>query len=217
MNRLTTLMLLVCVLALGTVAYLQTEREAKTIPADGLSEALFPGVDRSRIAAIRLEDIKGSSHMRFERDVAGQWFITDPIAWPAEQNQVLEIVQVILRNRVVAVPDALAEEAARSFEPPEGFIEVEETMEGAEPRRTRVELGAVDLDGARVYVRRDDQIFRTLRNFETPFTLGLSDFRSKRIFALRAEEVIALERVGGWYDQVEQQSLGMRAFRQGAG
>ena len=59
MNRLTTLMLLVCVLALGTVAYLQTEREAKTIPADGLSEALFPGVDRSRIAAIRLEDIKG--------------------------------------------------------------------------------------------------------------------------------------------------------------
>ncbi|MBL6755582.1 MAG: DUF4340 domain-containing protein [Planctomycetes bacterium] len=217
MNRLTTLILLVCVLALGTVAYLQTEREAKTIPADGLSEALFPGVDRSRLAAIRLEDIKGSKHMRFERDVAGQWFITDPIAWPAEQNQVLEIVQVILRNRVVAVPDALAEDAIRSFEPPEGFIEVEEKIEGGEPRRTRVELGAVDLDGARVYVRRDGQIFRTLRNFETPFTLNLSDFRSKRVFALRADEVIALERVGGWYDQGEQQNLGMRAYREGAG
>jgi len=217
MNRLTTLILLVAVLALGAVAYLQTEREAQTGPADGISEALFPGVDRSRLAAIRLEDIKGSMHLRFERDVAGQWFITDPIAWPAEQNQVLEIVEVVLRNRVVAVPEALVEQASRSFEPPEGFIEVEEEIEGGEPRRTRVELGAVDLDGMRVYVRRDGKIYRTLRNFETPFTLGLNEYRSKRIFALRADEVVALERIGGWYDQGEQQGLGMRAFRAGAG
>ncbi|MDG1490354.1 MAG: DUF4340 domain-containing protein [Planctomycetota bacterium] len=217
MNRLTTLLLFVVVLGLGGAAFLQTGREAKTIPEDGLSEALFPGVDRSRIAAIRLEDIKGSMHLRFERDVAGQWFITDPIAWPAEQNQVLEIVQVVLRNRVVAVPDALLEQARQSFDPPDGFIEVEEKTEGGEPRRTRVELGAVDLDGMRVYVRRDGRIFRTLRNFETPFTLGLNEYRSRRIFALRADEVVALERVGGWYDQGAQQNLGMRAFRSGAG
>ncbi len=44
MNRLTTLILLVAVLGLGAVAYLQSEREAQTGPADGLSEALFPGV-----------------------------------------------------------------------------------------------------------------------------------------------------------------------------
>ncbi|MDG1983305.1 MAG: DUF4340 domain-containing protein [Planctomycetota bacterium] len=217
MNRLTTLLLFVAVLGLGFVAFLQTEREAESIPEDGLSEALFPGVDRSRIAAIRLEDIKGSMHMRFERDVSGRWFITDPIAWPAEQNQVLQIEQVILRNRVVAVPAALAEQAARSFEPPEGFIEVEERTEEGAPRLTRVELGAVDLDGARVYVRRDGRIFRTLRNFETPFTLGLNEYRSKRIFGLRSEEVVAIERVGGWYDDGEQLNLGLRGYREGPG
>lgn len=217
MNRLTTLILLVAVLGLGAVAYLQTEHEAKTVPADGLSEALFPGVDRSRISAIRLEDIKGSMHLRFERDASGRWFITDPIAWPAEQNQVLQIEQVILRNRVVAVPAALVEQAARSFEPPEGFIEVEEQTEDGVPRRTRVELGAVDLDGARVYVRRDGKIFRTLRNFETPFTLGVNDYRSKRIFGLRAEEVVSVERVGGWYQEGAQLLLGMRGSREGPG
>ena len=147
MSRLTPLILLVVVAVLGTFAYLQTEREAGTISEDGLTEPLFPGVDMGRIAAMRLEDIKGSLHLRFERDRAGRWFLTDPIAWPAEQNLVLEIEQVIERNRVVAVPDALVDQARRSFEPPQGFIEVEEALDGGGVRRTRVELGAVDLDG----------------------------------------------------------------------
>ena len=217
MSRLTPLILLAVVAVLGTFAYLQTEREGRSLSDDGLTEPLFPGVDMGRISALRLEDIEGSLHLRFEKDRAGRWFITDPIAWPAEQNLVLEIEQVIERNRVVAVPAALAEQARSSFEPPEGFIEVEEALEGGEVRRTRVELGDVDLDGRRVYVRRDGRIYRTLRNFETPFTVGLNEYRSKRIFSIRPGEVVSIERVGGWYEDGDQQLLGMLAYREGRG
>ncbi|MEM9380257.1 MAG: DUF4340 domain-containing protein [Planctomycetota bacterium] len=215
MNRLTTLVLFVVVAALGYVAYQQTEREAENPLVQ--KGPLFPGVELRRVKSVRLENIRGSRHMRFERDASGRWFLTDPMQWPAEQGLMKKLEQVLERNQATPIPDALVADAEPSFDPPRGFLETEEVLESGETRRVRVELGKKDLDGARVYVRRDGKIYRTLRNAETLFNFAVTDFRSKNVFTMPPAGVVAVERVGGWYEEEAQESLGMRAAREGYG
>ncbi|MFT7171201.1 MAG: hypothetical protein ACI80K_004355, partial [Paracoccaceae bacterium] len=66
MSRLTPLLLAIVVGALAFFAYKQTEREvANDVP---VATQLFQGVEMRRVVSIRLEDIKATRHMRFERD-----------------------------------------------------------------------------------------------------------------------------------------------------
>ncbi|MEE2941259.1 MAG: DUF4340 domain-containing protein [Planctomycetota bacterium] len=196
MNRLTPLILLVAVMGLGYLALQQARKEA----ADARStevERLFGGVEEGRLRAIRLEFIAGSRHIRMERD-AGRWFLTDPMAWPMDQGVLDKFLGVIARNGAEPVSEALAEQVASSFAPPLGFIETTERLGDGSERRVRVEVGALDIDGMRIFVRRDGRVFRTIRNIENLFDFIVADYRSKRLFGLERGSVAQVDRAGGW-------------------
>lgn len=213
MNRLTPLILLIAVVGLGYLALQQSRKEAedaKTLEV----ERLFGGVEESRLTSIRLEYIKGSRHVRMERD-AGRWFLTDPMAWPVERGVLDKFLGVIARNGADPVSESLAEQVAGSFAPPLGFIETTEELDDGSTRKVRVEVGQLDIDGMRIFVRRDGRVFRTIRNIENLFDFIVADYRSKRLFALQRGSVARVERVGGWDHGGEYQDLEMSA--QGAG
>lgn len=216
MSRLTPLILLVVVGALALLAVRQTEREAAGRPPE--PTPLFQGVELRRVSAIRLENIRASRHMRFERDDAGRWFMTDPVAWAAEPGLMDKVFGVIQRNGATPVPDQLVADAAESFEPPRGFLETTEVLENGEKRKTRIEVGGLDLDGMRVYIRRDGVTLRTARNLETLFSFTEADFRSKKLFGFLGNSITKIERVGGWYDETDPEggeSLGFMAIPEG--
>ncbi|MEC7233138.1 MAG: DUF4340 domain-containing protein [Planctomycetota bacterium] len=213
MNRLTPLVLLVVVVGLGYLALQQSRMEADRTRSSEV-ERLFGDVDEDRLRSIRLEFIKGSRHIRMERD-AGRWFLTDPMAWPMDRGVLDKFLGVIARNGADPVLDALAAQVADSFEPPLGFIETTEELGDGSERRVRVEVGALDIDGLRIFVRRDGRVFRTIRNIESLFDFNAADYRSKRLFALQRGSVARVERVGGWDHGGGHQPLWMSA--QGAG
>ena len=213
MNRLTPLILLIAVVGLGYLALQQSHKEAedaKTLEV----ERLFGGVEESRLTSIRLEYIKGSRHVRMERD-AGRWFLTDPMAWPVERGVLDKFLGVIARNGADPVSESLAEQVAGSFAPPLGFIETTEEFDDGSTRKGRVEVGQLDIDGMRIFVRRDGRVFRTIRNIENLFDFIVADYRSKRLFALQRGSVARVERVGGWDHGGEYPDLEMSA--QGGG
>ena len=213
MNRLTPLFLLLAVVGLGYVALQQSRKEAEDAQALEV-ERLFGGVGEDRLTSIRLEFIKGGRHIRMERD-AGRWFLTDPMAWPVDRGVLEKFLGVIARNGADPVSDSLAAQAASSFSPPLGFVETTEALEDGSERKVRVEVGALDIDGMRIFVRRDGRVFRTLRNIENLFDFIVSDYRSKRLFALERGAVARVDRVGGWDHGTGYQPLEMSA--EGAG
>lgn len=215
MSRLTPLFLLVLVAGLGFLALRQTEREAET--ASFAAEPLFQGVEVRRVVSVRVENIKSSRHIRVERDRSGRWYLTDPMAWPAEKGVIDKLLQVVEGNRSMAIPEELLADAESSFEPPRGFIETTEILEDGSERRVRVEVGGVDLDGRRIYVRRDGRVGRTLRNIEGLFNFQVSDFRDKKIFTMSPTEIVSIERVGGWYEEGADEALGLKAAPEGLG
>lgn len=197
MNRLTPLVLLVVVAGLGWLVHRQTRQESQLAETEA-AVPLFGEVDPGRLVAVRLEDIARSRHIRLERDPAGRWFLADPLAWPAKEGVVAKFLQVIQGNRGLPVPPSVAADAAGSFAPPMGFLETVEELPGGERRTVRVEVGAVDLDGTRIFVRKDGRILRTVRNIENLFAFGVSDYRSRRLFGLPRGNVARLERQGVW-------------------
>lgn len=215
MSRLTPLILAVIVGLLGYFAYRQTQHEAETAVVE--ATPLFPGVELRRVAAIRLENIDSSRHMRFEKDPLGRWQMTEPVAWPTEPGFMDQILGVIQRNGATVVPQQLMEEAEPSFSPPRGFLETTEILESGEKRLVRVEIGVADLDGLRVYVRRDGEILRTARNIETLMRFNSADFRSKSLLDFSPSSVVELERIGGWYEGDSGESLDFLARPEGYG
>ena len=177
-------------------------------------ERLFGGVEENRLTSIRLEFIKGSRHIRMERD-AGRWFLTDPMAWPVERGVLDKFLGVIARNGADPVSDSLAAQVSASFAPPLGFIETTETLEDGSDRTVRVEVGALDIDGMRIFVRRDGRVFRTIRNIENLFDFIVPDYRSKRLFALERGSVARVDRSVAGTMAAEYQALDMAA--EGAG
>lgn len=209
MNRLTPLILLVAVAGLGYLVLQQSRKEAEDARAIEV-ERLFGGVDEGRLTSIRLEYVKGSRHIRMERN-AGRWFLTDPMAWPMDRGVLDKFLGVIARNGADPVSESLAEQVAGSFAPPLGFIETTEKLADGSERKVRVEVGELDIDGMRIFVRRDGRVFRTIRNIENLFDFIVADYRSKRLFALQRGSVARVDRVGGWDHGGEYQPLGISA------
>ena len=209
MSRLTPLVLLVIVVGLGYFAFQQREREAED-PVDK-TRPLFEGVDLRRVKSIRLENIERSYHFQFERTAGGPWLVTDPIEWPMAPEIAVQVMRVIERAKGTRVPEELHESAVQSLETPRGFLETTEAMPDGTTRKTRIEIGKVDLDGMQVFVRADGVFMRTLRNVENLLSFSLVDVRDKKLFSFGPREVNAVERVGGWYEENQALTLGMRA------
>lgn len=209
MSRLTPLILLLLVAGLGYFAYQQREREAEE-PIDK-TRPLFDGVDMRRVESIRLENIERSYHFEFRRAAGGAWLVTDPIEWPMAPEVAVQVMKVVERSKGTRVPEELHQSAVRSLETPRGFLETTEAMGDGTKRRTRVEIGEIDLDGMQVFVRSDGAFMRTLRNVENLLEYSIVDVRAKNLFSFGPREVSAVERIGGWYEEGQAVPLAMRA------
>lgn len=209
MSRLTPILLFLLVAGLGYLALRQSEREAAE-PVD-VARPLFEGVELRRVQSIRLENIERSEHVGIKRGPGNAWLLNDPIDWTLAPEITLQILQIIQRSRATLVPEELHEGAVLSLATPRGFLETEELLEDGTTKRTRVEIGKVDIDGIQLYVRSDGKLMRTTRNVESLLGYTLTDLRSKRLFSFRPGEIVEVERIGGWYDDGDSLSLGMHA------
>jgi len=192
MSRRTTLFLFLLVVAVGAGIYWQQRKSASGAFAP--VERLFPGVDIARVTRMRLENLEYSQQIEIEREPDG-WRIVDPLDYPASPGLVRELLGVIERNLAAKVPGAELDDALAGLEMPSAVIEVFEEL-GDRERMTRVEVGDVDLDAARVFVRRDGTVFRTMRNLDTALRHDVHEYRNPRVFALGVDDVVALRRGG---------------------
>lgn len=220
MSRKTTLLMLAVVLALSATVWWQTRREEGGLEV--YHEMLFEGVAPARITAIRVDNLYRSLHLTLERDGLQNWKLTDPIEYPADTATAMRLMEHVRSGIGDIVP---AEELAflePGLDPPQAVMEVIETLNDGREIRTRIEMGTIDLDGDRVFVRRDGRIFRTLRTLDTDLQRPLSDYRSKRIFDLRPREVVEVHREGSrvFPDAVDgprARDLGLQLQRRGYG
>jgi len=216
MNRTTTLLLFLLVALLGFAVWKQREVGAND-PDLNTREALFEGVIPGRITSIFFDNVARDFMLRFERDQIGQWLITEPVAYPAAEEQVQRMLETITTNVATRVPDAELQLAESSLEDPRVAFEVTETLEDGSKKITRVEVGDLDLDGNRVFVRTRGKVFRTLRNFDSMLQLNLADYRSHRIFTIRPREIVEVLRDGSALLGSGPRNLFMRVRRHGLG
>ena len=92
MSKGTLFVLGALVLALGCL-WLWKEREiASGGPA--LEEyPLCPGLALERVRALRIDHLEKGFQIKLERDAAGRWFMTDPVAYPAQVSLVRALLQ----------------------------------------------------------------------------------------------------------------------------
>lgn len=208
MRARTVLFLLLLFLGLGAL-WLQKQREIEQGGPALDQVPLLPGLEGPRVRAVRIDNLERGVQVRLERDAAGRWFLTEPLAYPAQDG--------VVRALLAALSAALAEPVQGTpteqlgLEPPVGVIEctvVEDGgptgAEGASERVLRIEIGGLDLDHDRIFVRVPDHpahartgaVFRTLRTLHTAIDRNPDDFRDPRTTPLRPTEVVGLRRRG---------------------
>lgn len=193
MNRRTTWILALCVLLLGFVTWWQTSREGAASAEMDL--ALFEGVDKDRVTALRVENIERDIHMRLERDAQGRWTMTDPVTTPADEGLANFLLQSALDRHATPVPERESDVHKLGLEPPRIVLEIEEALVG-ERKRSRIELGGLDPDGQRVNVRVRGRLVRALRDLDTTLSRPLDDFKSHSAMAVGTRDIIELHRRG---------------------
>lgn len=213
MNPRTTVFLLLVVAVLAVLVWKQTEREDPE--AMTVQVPLLEGYDSSRVTRIRLDHLERSTHLALERDAAGRWFLTDPMAYPARREMLRQILQV-LGNAATKVSAGELEFSDPGLDPPRAVLEVTESLPSGEKLVREIEVGAVDIDGMRVYARVDGQVLRTMRNLETPLQQHPFDWRSRSVFELEDTSVVEFLREGFWYEGEVQTALGAQGQRRGS-
>lgn len=213
MNRTTTLLLFLLVVGLSFAVWKQ--RKIDRDPDQQTREALFQGVVPARITSIFFDNVPRDFMLRLEKDQYGQWLITEPIAYSAHEGQVQLMLETIATNGATRVPDAELELAESSLANPRVAFEVTETLEDGSKKITRVEMGDIDLDGERVFVRVRGKIFRTLINFDSMLQLNIDDYRSPRIFTIQPRDIVEVHRDGSRLGVGIPRNLFMRLRRAG--
>ncbi|MBL8862992.1 MAG: DUF4340 domain-containing protein [Planctomycetes bacterium] len=197
MSWRTLLVLVLLVLALAWFAT-RTARESDAALAEA-EIVLFPGVEEALVTGVRLENVARDLHLSFERDERGAWRLTDPVVSRAEPGVVELVVRVALRARGAAVPrEVSAAPQKLGLEPPRFVLDLESEREpGARPRtRRRVEVGAAEVDGLRVFARVDGRIALVSRELETVLDRELHEFRASSISDVDPRRVLEVRRRG---------------------
>jgi hypothetical protein len=213
MKLKTTLLLLLLLGLLGGAVWWQKRTELSERDVD---VALFGGVDVSLVNRIRIDNLERSYNLRLERDGRGIWYITDPITYPAHPGVVAALLEDVAGAKALVVPKSEWGERELGFDPPKVVLEVEETRpEG--PRLHAVELGAPDLDGVRLNVRKDGRYLRTLVRLYTTLNRNPADYRSLRALTVSGDEVLEVHRSGvvRLEPDSDEQDLELHAYRDG--
>ncbi len=192
--RRSTLVLLAIVVAGLFALYLWQDR-AERVRAQDEDLPLFEGLDAATVTAVRIESTERDTHVRAERGADGRWKLVDPVAVAADTALFDHLVSSALSRRGSVVPASEGDARSLGFEPPRAILELESASNGA-ARRQRVEIGALDLDGDRVYVRVRGRILRTLRDLDTTLARHVDDYKSREVLQLDAREVVEAHRTG---------------------
>lgn len=193
MSRTTLWVLVGIVILLGLAAWRQIAGEQHDRQANDVR--LFEGVDPARVVRIRVEHLGRGLHLVFQRDESGRWSMIEPHSAPADQHLVGHLFQTALERRGTPVPPEQARAQDLGLDPPRILLEMEESIEGT-TRRTRVDLGAIDLDGAHMNVRAGGRFLRTWRDLDTTLDHGIEDFMSHEIVDVAPLEVVEVHRRG---------------------
>ncbi|MDF1799019.1 MAG: DUF4340 domain-containing protein [Planctomycetota bacterium] len=163
--------------------------------------------DFARLAKVRIDNLERTVQVTMERDSSGAWFLTDPIAWPAEVGTLNLLFETLEADR------GLVSEGARrkdvGLDPPRAICELEflpaqgaaEGQADGVVGRFRLEIGAVDLDPSRLFVAVTDpdgqeRILRANRSLESIFQRFVPDYRSRAILRVDPSQVVEVRRSG---------------------
>ncbi|HEX6882297.1 MAG TPA: DUF4340 domain-containing protein [Planctomycetota bacterium] len=206
MGRGTLAFLLLLVLALAALWLARARETLEGGPALG-EFALLPELAPERVRALRVEHLERSFSMRLERDAAGRWFLTDPLAYPAQTALVRTLLATLAGARGEPAPEVAR--AQVGLDPPKVVLECLQLEEDGE-RTLRVELGGLDLDPSRLYARvpghpsgaagatdaGGTDVFRTTRVLYNTLERYPDDYRDRRATPLRAQDVLSIRRRG---------------------
>jgi hypothetical protein len=208
MSRGTLAFLAVLVAGLATLWLLRAKETLEGGPELG-QYALAPGFAAERVRKVRVEHIERSFSAAFERDAAGRWFLTDPLAYPAQGPLLRSLLATLEGARGTPAPEV--ERAEVGLDPPKVVLECVQVDEGAE-RTIRVELGGQDLDPSRLYARvpghpnalaGGTDLFRTTRVLDNTLERYPDDYRDRRATGLMAQDVLSIRRRGQVYFDAE--------------
>ena len=204
-----SLLLLVLVLGLLAGAWLYLEHdEARGVRA--LDRAVVEGVHEADVVGVRLENVQRDYIAEFRRTADGAgWSMITPYATAAEGQLVARLVSVPLerRGRIVDNPDL----AALSLSPPRQEVRLR-LADGSE---RRVRVGAVDLDGQRVYVQAGEDVLLVVRDIETLADRVLDEWISRNLTDVDARQVVQVRRSGTLVRAEEQLDLQLAAASDG--
>ncbi len=202
--RVRTLVLLAAFVALFVGLRALRRRETGQRLDSTVQEALCPGLQKERVARMRVDHLERGIQIELERDARGTWFLTDPVAYRALDALVRTQIEVFERSVGERVPDA--DLRALGLDPPLVVLELDEQAEWG-TRTFRVEIGKVDLDPDLVYVRvpsragsHEEAVFRTLRTIFTTLDRNPDDYRDRRATSLDARDVVGFSRRGSVFD-----------------
>jgi hypothetical protein len=105
MSWRTLLVLVALFLVLG-VLWLRREREIVLGPAVAAEYPLCPGLASHAVKSVRIDHLERSFQMKLERDAAGRWFLTDPVAYPAHDVRVRTLLSALENARAEPAPEA---------------------------------------------------------------------------------------------------------------
>lgn len=203
MRARTVLLLLVLFLGLGGL-WLVKQREIERGGPTLDQVPLLPGLEGPRVRALRIDNLERAVQVLLERDAAGRWYLTEPLAYPAQEGVVRSLFSAL--SAALGEPVRGTPPAQLGLDPPVGVIEctVVGAGDGAPERVLRIEIGGVDLDHDRIFVRVPDHparagtgtIFRTVRTLYTAIDRNPDDYRDPRTTPLRPAEVVGLRRSG---------------------
>ncbi len=195
MNKSTVLVLALVALLLGGAVYLQTEREKDYDPS--LGEPLLGEGRIERVTEIRVDHIERGKNYHMSRLEDG-WQLIDPINYPANEAMVKVFLEALAgAGEYVPAGDLPALEA--HFERPRAVVFVTETMEGGAKVEHEIQVGELDVDGQRLEVRTRGKILRIWRNLDTAIMRSIADLRRKKLFRMRGQDVVTIQRLGAEY------------------
>ncbi len=190
MRTKVTLLLLVLVAGLGTLAYYMKHFTDIDPLNEGKAKQIL-GSDAINLDYVKIEFRDPASSVVLEKQTSS-WEITEPVRWSANffaVSKLLSQLQFLTSENSFTVP-AGAEQpqslAQYGLSPSEGMVTF-----GRRGTRHGLQIGKITDNGTNLYVRRDntDRIFVVKRALRDSLSLPLDQMRSVDIFSPRLDEV----------------------------
>jgi len=190
MNPRTAVILFVIAALLGAAVWFEQRRGERG--AYDLDRPLLE-LSLEHVRVVRIDNLERSLEMRLELDPDRGWNIVDPIEFPADPARMVNLIEMLRTNR--ATLQTRSDLKQLQLSPPRAVLEVTQELPSG-PKRTRIELGALDIDGQHVYCRVDGVVLRTLRNLDTVLDRDLFDWRNQVIVSMSPQHVVEVHRSG---------------------